>query len=61
MTVFIVMELNDFEYGCREVAAVFERYEDAEKYIEDTGNQHEFKFWHGGKTMYYTIDEWDVQ
>ena len=61
MTVFLVMELNDYEYGCREVSALFERYEDAEEYIENVGNQEEITFWHGGKAMYYTIAEWQVQ
>ena len=61
MVIFIVERLTDFEYGCRSVVAVFERYEDAEEYIENTGNQREVNFWHGGKTMLYAIEEWEVQ
>lgn len=60
MNVFIVMEIIDFEYGCRGIAAVFESYDDAEKYIEDIGNQQEIEFWNGYKKMLYTIEEWDV-
>ena len=57
MVVFIVRQIKDYEYGCRNIEAVFEGYEDAVKYIDSTNNQCEVEFWNGSKEMKYIIDE----
>ena len=61
MTVFIVKKIIDYEYGCRGIEAVFQTYEDAEEYIDNTGMQCEIEFWNGSKEMQYTIDKYEVQ
>lgn len=60
MTVFIVKQVKDYEYGCRDIEAVFEKYEDAEEYIKRTNNQREIIFWNGSKEMKYIISKYEV-
>lgn len=57
--VFFVRKIDDEEYGCRNVEAVFSKYEDAEKYIENAGNL-KFTFWDKHKEMLYIIEGCDV-
>ena len=61
MTVFIVEKVTDYEYGCRSIEAVFQTYEGAKEYIDNTGMQCEIEFWDGSKAMQYTIGEYEVR
>ena len=61
MIVYIVRKINDYEYGCRNIEAVFEHEEDAKKYIHNTGNQFLYEFWNGSKEWQYIIEEYNVQ
>lgn len=61
MIVFIVKKVTDYEYGCRDIEAVFQTYEDAKAYIDNTGMQCDVKFWNGSRKTQYTIDEYEVQ
>lgn len=61
MTVFIVEKVIDYEYGCSGIEAIFQTYEGAKEYVDNTGMQCEIEFWNGSKTMQYTINEYEVQ
>ena len=61
MIVFIVEKVIDYEYGCRGIEAVFQTYESAEEYIDNTGMQCAIEFWDGSKTMLYIIGKYEVQ
>lgn len=60
MSVYIVEQVTDYEYGCRSIDAVFAKYEDAEEYVKNTNNQCEITFWDGSKEMKYHIEEYEV-
>lgn len=57
---FCVKELINYIQGLRIPVAMFEKYEDAEEYINSTNKQHEVKCWCGITTMYYIIEEYDA-
>ena len=61
MIVFIVEKVIDYEYGYRGIEAVFQTYESAEEYIDNTGMQCGIEFWDGSKTMQYIINKYEVQ
>jgi hypothetical protein len=54
------MKIKDFEYGCRDIVAMYFSEKDAEELIKFMGNQQEVKFWNGSKEMLYTIEEWTI-
>lgn len=59
-SVYIVRKIEDYEYGHRNIEAVFSEYEDAKKYIDNAGN-HEVAFWDRRKIMLYTIERYTVK
>ena len=60
MNIYVVKKIADFEYGCRDIVAIYFNENDAQEFIKSTGNQQEVKFWNGSKGMLYTIEEWTV-
>lgn len=58
-SVCIVRKIDDYEYGHRNIDAVFSEYEDAKKYIDNAGNR-KITFWDGHKVMLYTIERYTV-
>ena len=60
MKVYVVQKITDFEYGHREIVAMYFSKKDAEELINFMGNQQEVKFWNGSKEMLYTIEEWTI-
>ena len=59
MNVFVVLEICDYEYGCRRIRDIFSNADDAQKYIEALGNQ-EVEFWDGSKENKYIIESYPV-
>lgn len=58
-SVCIVRKIDDYEYGHRNIDAVFSKYEDAKKYIDNAGNR-KITFWDRHKVMLYTIERYTV-
>lgn len=58
MYVYIVEQIDDYEYGCRKVDSVWMTEEAAEAYIKD--KQEQIKMWDGAVLDKYTIREYTV-
>lgn len=58
MHVYIVEQLDDYEYGCRKVDSVWMTLESAEAYIKD--KQEAVKLWDGSVLGKYNIYEYSV-
>jgi len=59
LNVFVVLEICDYEYGCRRIRDIFSKSDDALKYIEALGN-HTVEFWNGSKENKYIIESYPV-
>ena len=59
MKVYAVLEICDYEYGCREVVQICSTYEKAEEYIKSRGNE-EIILWNGHKYDKYEIECFNV-
>jgi len=59
--IYIITQLDDYEYGCRKIHSVWSKKELAEKYIEkvDGDNEH-CKMWDGRELPVYKIEEWEI-
>lgn len=60
MKVYVVKKITDFEYGCRDIVAIYFSEKDAKEFIKSLGNQQEVQFWNDSKEMLYIIEEWAV-
>ena len=59
MTVFVVLEICDDEYGCRGIRDIFSDPIAAQKYVESLGNC-SIEFWDGSKQDKYIIQPYPV-
>lgn len=60
MIIYCVMEIQDYEYGCRDIESVWATYEQAEAHIEELGNK-EVTFWNGSTLDKYTVNSYRVE
>ena len=58
--VYCVMEIADYEYGCRVIESVWASYEQAEAHIEDLG-QIQVTFWDDSVEDLYIVETYEVQ
>ena len=69
MVVWVVMRVCDFgldnrgyEYGCRDVDAVFDNPESANAYVEkQTNGNNEIPLWDGRIIDNYSVEPWEVR
>lgn len=60
MTVYVVMSVCDYEYGCTEIVGIFSTEEKAQECIEQLGGQSTWDSWNGRTYNQYSIEEWKV-
>ena len=60
MEVYCIMQIRDYEYGCREIESIWDTYESAESHVNELG-QREINFWDGSVEDLYTIECYQVQ
>lgn len=60
MNVYCVMEIEDYEYGCRRIESMWSTREQAQDHIEELGNK-AITFWNGFKMDKYTINVYEVR
>jgi len=62
MVVWVVMRVCDYEYGCRDVDAVFDNQESANEYVEkQTNGNNELPLWNGHIIDNYSVEPWEVR
>ena len=61
MKVYLVNRICDYEYGCREVVAVFSSRKSAEDYISKQPDNGDVEFWNGESEPIYYIDMFEVE
>ena len=61
MKVYLVNKICDYEYGCREVVAVFSSRKSAKDYISKQPDNGDVKFWDGVSEHMYDIDMFEVE
>ena len=62
MVVWVVMRVCDYEYGCRDVDAVFDNPESANAYVEkQTNGNNELPLWNGCIIDNYSVEPWEVR
>ena len=60
--VWIVMRVCDYEYGCREIDAVFDNLKSANEYVEKHANgNNEMPLWSGRIVDTYVVESWAVR
>lgn len=57
--VYVVSEICDYEYGCREIRGIFSDFIAAQKYVESLDNC-SIEFWDGNKKDKYIIQSYYV-
>ena len=60
MEVYCVMEIVDYEYGCRDIESIWSTYEQAKEHIDELGNK-TITFWNDSEMDKYTIDVYEVR
>lgn len=60
MIVYVVRKIDDYEYGCRNIEGIFFKPEDAEAYINKTGNS-VVEFYNGSYEYNYIVEEHEVK
>lgn len=60
MNVYCVMEIEDYEYGCRGIESIWATREQAQEHIEELGNKI-ITFWNGCEMDKYAIDVYAVR
>lgn len=60
MNVYCVMEIVDYEYGCRGIESIWSTREQAQDHIEELGNDI-ITFWDDSERDRYTIEVYEVR
>lgn len=60
MVVYVVRKICDYEYGCRNIEAVFSTQEKAEEYVENSPHNQMYEFWDLHSEPNLIIEDYEV-